>query len=62
LNWPNDYIEIRLADTYLMEAEADLNGGGIRDVRKLYLMLYVPVLVYHLYLLRFKTSMMKEAP
>jgi hypothetical protein len=28
LNWPNDYIEIRLADTYLMEAEADLNGGG----------------------------------
>jgi hypothetical protein len=27
LNWPNDYIEIRLADTYLMEAEADLNGG-----------------------------------
>jgi len=28
LNWPNDYIEIRLADTYLMEAEANLNGGG----------------------------------
>lgn len=28
LNWPNDYIEIRLADTYLMEAEAELNGGG----------------------------------
>lgn len=28
LNWPNDYIEIRLADTYLMEAEAALNGGG----------------------------------
>ncbi|WP_426584228.1 RagB/SusD family nutrient uptake outer membrane protein [Mucilaginibacter sp. R-33] len=28
LNWPNDYIEIRLADTYLMEAEAQLNGGG----------------------------------
>ncbi|AYL99108.1 RagB/SusD family nutrient uptake outer membrane protein [Mucilaginibacter celer] len=27
LNWPNDYIEIRLADTYLMEAEAQLNGG-----------------------------------
>ena len=27
LNWPNDYIEIRLADTYLMEAEADVNGG-----------------------------------
>lgn len=28
LNWPNDYIEIRLADTYLMEAEAALNGGA----------------------------------
>ena len=28
LNFPNDYIEIRLADTYLMEAEALLQGGG----------------------------------
>ncbi|PRY04655.1 putative outer membrane starch-binding protein [Pontibacter ummariensis] len=28
LNWPNDYIEIRLADTYLMEAEAIVQGGG----------------------------------
>jgi hypothetical protein len=28
LNYPNDYIEIRLADTYLMEAEALLQGGG----------------------------------
>lgn len=28
LNWPNDYIEIRLADTYLMEAEALIQGGG----------------------------------
>lgn len=28
LNWPNDYIEIRLADTYLMEAEALIRGGG----------------------------------
>lgn len=28
LNYPNDYIEIRLADTYLMEAEALVNGGG----------------------------------
>ena len=28
LNWPNDYIEIRLADTYLMEAEALVEGGG----------------------------------
>ncbi|WP_426667679.1 RagB/SusD family nutrient uptake outer membrane protein [Mucilaginibacter sp. McL0603] len=27
LNWPNDYIEIRLADTYLMEAEALINAG-----------------------------------
>lgn len=28
LNYPNDYIEIRLADTYLMEAEALVKGGG----------------------------------
>ncbi len=28
LNFPNDYIEIRLADTYLMEAEALIQGGG----------------------------------
>ncbi len=28
LNWPNDYIEIRLADTYLMEAEAIVNANG----------------------------------
>ena len=28
LNWPNDYIEIRLADTYLMEAEALVQSGG----------------------------------
>ena len=28
LNWPNNYIEIRLADTYLMEAEALIQGGG----------------------------------
>jgi len=28
LNWPNDVIEIRLADTYLMEAEALVRGGG----------------------------------
>ncbi|HTJ12977.1 MAG TPA: RagB/SusD family nutrient uptake outer membrane protein [Dinghuibacter sp.] len=28
LNFPNDYIEIRLADTYLMEAEALVRGGG----------------------------------
>ena len=28
LNWPNDEIEIRLADTYLMEAEALVRGAG----------------------------------
>ena len=28
LNYPNNYIEIRLADTYLMEAEALLQGSG----------------------------------
>ncbi|HTN36305.1 MAG TPA: RagB/SusD family nutrient uptake outer membrane protein [Arachidicoccus sp.] len=27
LNFPNDYIEIRLADTYLMEAEALIHAG-----------------------------------
>jgi hypothetical protein len=32
LNFPNDEIEIRLADTYLMEAEALVRGGG--DVNK----------------------------
>ena len=28
LNFPNDYIEIRIADTYLMEAEALVRAGG----------------------------------
>ncbi|GAA4318706.1 RagB/SusD family nutrient uptake outer membrane protein [Mucilaginibacter gynuensis] len=28
LNYPNDYIEIRLADTYLMEAEALIKAGS----------------------------------
>ena len=28
INYPQDYIEIRLADTYLMEAEALVQGGG----------------------------------
>ncbi len=28
LNWPNDYIEIRLADTYLMEAEALIQANS----------------------------------
>jgi hypothetical protein len=32
INYPNDVIEIRLADTYLMEAEAIVRGGG--DVSK----------------------------
>ena len=32
LNYPNDVMEIRLADTYLMEAEALIRGGG--DVAK----------------------------
>jgi hypothetical protein len=32
LNYPNDYIEIRLADTYLLEAEALVRGGG--DISK----------------------------
>ncbi len=32
VNWPNNEIEIRLADTYLMEAEALVRGGG--DVNK----------------------------
>ena len=32
LNYPNDVIEIRLADTYLMEAEALVRAGG--DVSK----------------------------
>ena len=29
LNFPNDYIEIRLADTYLMEAEALVRSGTV---------------------------------
>ena len=32
VNWPNNEIEIRLADTYLMEAEALVRGGG--DINK----------------------------
>jgi hypothetical protein len=28
LNFPNDYIEIRLADSYLMEAEASVRANG----------------------------------
>jgi hypothetical protein len=27
-NWPNDYIEVRLAGTYLLEAEAIVRAGG----------------------------------
>jgi hypothetical protein len=37
LNFPNDYIEIRLADTYLMEAEALVRGGGDVNKAKYYL-------------------------
>lgn len=37
LNWPNDYIEIRLADTYLMEAEALVRGGGDQATAQSYL-------------------------
>jgi hypothetical protein len=37
LNFPNDYIEIRLADTYLMEAEALVRGGGSQTTAQSYL-------------------------
>jgi hypothetical protein len=37
LNFPNDYIEIRLADTYLMEAEALVRGGGNAGTAQSYL-------------------------
>lgn len=37
LNYPNDYIEIRLADTYLMEAEALVRGNGDLVKAKFYL-------------------------
>jgi hypothetical protein len=37
LNFPNDYIEIRLADTYLMEAEALVRGGGDLSKAQYYL-------------------------
>ncbi|MBS1565336.1 MAG: RagB/SusD family nutrient uptake outer membrane protein, partial [Bacteroidetes bacterium] len=37
LNFPNDYIEIRLADTYLLEAEALIRGGGDAAKAKSYL-------------------------
>lgn len=36
LNWPNDEIEIRLADTYLLEAEALVRGGGDLSKAKYY--------------------------
>lgn len=35
LNFPNDYIEIRLADTYLMETEALVHTGGTGRAQKL---------------------------
>lgn len=37
LNFPNDYIEIRLADVYLMEAEALVRGGGSASTAQSYL-------------------------
>ncbi|HWK04049.1 MAG TPA: RagB/SusD family nutrient uptake outer membrane protein [Puia sp.] len=37
LNYPNDYIEIRLADTYLLEAEALVRGGGDQSKAQQYL-------------------------
>jgi hypothetical protein len=37
LNWPNDVIDIRLADCYLMEAEALVRGGGDLSKAKDYL-------------------------
>jgi hypothetical protein len=37
LNFPNDYIEIRLADTYLLEAEALVRGGGDQGKAAYYL-------------------------
>jgi hypothetical protein len=37
LNWTNDEIEIRLADTYLMEAEALVRGGGDMGKAQMYL-------------------------
>jgi len=37
LNYPNDVMEIRLADTYLMEAEALIRGGGSASKAQFYL-------------------------
>ncbi len=37
VNWPNNEIEIRLADTYLMEAEALIRGGGDANKAAYYL-------------------------
>lgn len=37
INWPNNTIELRLADTYLMEAEALVRGGGDLGKAKYYL-------------------------
>ena len=37
LNYPNNVIEIRLADTYLMEAEALVRGGGNAAKAQFYL-------------------------
>lgn len=37
LNYPNDYVEIRLADTYLLEAEALVRGNGDMAKAQMYL-------------------------
>jgi hypothetical protein len=37
LNWPNDYIEVRLAGTYLLEAEALVRAGGDKSKAAHYL-------------------------
>ena len=37
LNYPNDDMEIRLADTYLLEAEALVRGGGDLGKAQIYL-------------------------
>lgn len=34
LEWPDNYIEIRLADTYLMQAEALVRGGNPGDAQQ----------------------------
>lgn len=51
LNFPNDYIEVRLAGTYLLEAEALVRGGG--DMGKA---------AYYLNAVRARVNLPAEAP